>query len=89
MALGARPADVLGMILRESVALVGVGLVIGVAAAYGASRLVASMLFELSPTDPLTYGTVSLALITMALLASLLPARRAGRIDPIVALRVE
>ena len=68
------------MILRESVALVGVGLVIGVAAAYGASRLVASMLYELSPTDPLTYGTVSLALIAMALLASLLPARRAGRI---------
>jgi len=68
------------MILRESVALVGVGLAIGVAAAYGASRLVASMLYELSPTDPLTYGTVSLALIAMALLASLLPARRAGRI---------
>jgi len=89
MAVGARPADVLGMILRESLALVGVGLALGAAGAYGAGRLVASMLFELSPTDPITYGVVALVLLMIAALASLLPARRAGRIDPMVALKVD
>jgi len=89
MAVGARPADVLGMILRESLALVGVGLALGAAGAYGAGRLVASMLFELSPTDPITYGVVALVLVIIAALASLLPATRAGRIDPMVALKVD
>ncbi len=89
MAVGARPADVLGMILRESLALVGVGLALGAAGAYGAGRLVASMLFELSPADPITYGAVALILLMIAALASLLPARRAGRIDPMVALKIE
>jgi len=89
MALGARPAHVLRMILLESLALVCLGVVIGAAGAYGSSRLVATMLFELSPTDPLTYGTVALVLIAIAVLASVPPARRAGRIDPIVALKIE
>ena len=89
MAVGARPADVLGMILRESLGLVCLGIVIGAAGAYAAGRLVATMLFELSPTDPIAYGTGALVLMTIALLASLLPARRAGRIDPMVALKVE
>jgi putative ABC transport system permease protein len=77
------------MILRDALALVAFGLVLGVVAAFGASRLIASMLFELSPADPLTYGSVALVLITVALLASLLPARRAAHVDPMTALRAE
>jgi predicted permease len=89
MALGARPARVLRMMLRESLTLVCLGVAVGLAAAYGASRLVATMLFGLSPTDPLTYGAVAALLIAVALLASLLPARRASLLDPMTALRVE
>jgi predicted permease len=89
MALGALPAHVLRMILRDALALVALGLVLGVAAAIGASRFIASMLFELSPVDPLTYGTVAGVLIAVALLASWLPARRAAHVDPMVALRSE
>ncbi len=89
MALGALPAQVLRMILRESLGLVAFGLVLGFAGAYGAGRLVQSMLFDLSPADPLTYGSVALILIAVALLASLLPARRAARVDPMSALRQE
>ena len=89
MALGALPAQMLRMVLRESLTLVGYGVTIGVAAACAASRLVASMLFGLSPTDPITYGAVALLLVAVALLAALLPARRAARIDPMVALRAE
>jgi predicted permease len=89
MALGALPAHVLRMILRESLILVCLGIVTGIAGACAAGRLVATMLFGLTATDPLTYGVVALALVAIALLASLLPARRASRIDPIVALRIE
>jgi predicted permease len=89
MALGARPARVLRMILRESFGLVGAGLVAGVAGAFGASRFVESMLFGLSPADPLTYGAVAIVIIAVALPASLLPAFRAARVDPMTALRTE
>jgi predicted permease len=89
MALGALPADVLRLILRDSVALVASGIVLGLAAAYGASRFVESMLFGLSPGDPTTYAAVALLLASVALLASLLPARRATQVDPLVALRTE
>jgi ABC-type antimicrobial peptide transport system permease subunit len=89
MALGALPGHVLRMILRDAFTLVALGLVLGVAAAFGASRLIASMLFELSPVDPLTYGSVAGVLITVALLASWLPARRAAHVDPMTALRSE
>jgi ABC-type antimicrobial peptide transport system permease subunit len=77
------------MILRESLMLVGLGVAAGVAAAFGATRLLASMLFELSPTDPLTYGAVAIALTAVALLASTVPALRASRIDPVTALKSE
>ncbi len=87
MALGALPAHVLRMILRESLTLVCFGVAAGIAAAYGASRLVATMLFGLSPADPLTYGAAALVLAAVALLASLLPARRASRVDPMIAFR--
>ena len=89
MALGARTACVLRMILSESLALVGLGLVAGVAVALGASRFVESMLFGLSPADPPTYGSVAGVIIAVALLASLLPASRAARVDPMTALRTE
>jgi predicted permease len=89
MAVGALPAQVLRMILRESLGLVGLGVALGLPAAYGSSRFIESMLFGLSPADSLTYGSVALILIVVALLASLLPARRAAQVDPMTALRSE
>jgi predicted permease len=89
MALGAWPGLVLRMVLRESLILVSVGAALGLAAAYAASRLVATMLYDVSPTDPVTYGGVTLVLLGTALLASFLPAWRASRIEPLTALRSE
>ena len=89
MALGAPAAHVQRMILGESLALVLLGVAVGSAAAWFTGRLIATMLFGLTPADPATYGAVALGLCAVALLASLLPARRASRIDPIVALRIE
>ena len=89
MALGALPAHVLAMILRESIVLVCVGVALGLAGAAAASRLVTTMMFGLSPTDPLTYVAVALLLIAVAIAASVLPARRASRVDPMTALRAE
>ena len=73
----------------HALALVGLGVVLGLAAAWAASRLVTSLLFGLSPTDPITYGVVALLLIAVALIAALLPARRAAKVHPMVALRAE
>ncbi|MEO6245170.1 MAG: FtsX-like permease family protein, partial [Opitutaceae bacterium] len=89
MALGAMPAQVLRMILRESLTLVGVGIVVGLGAAGAATRLIESLLFGLSPLDPMTYGGVALLLVAVAFVAALLPARRAAKVDPMVALRAE
>ncbi len=89
MALGAPSGQVQRMILGESLRLVLVGVVVGSAVAWFTSRLIATMLFGLSAADPATYATVALGLGVVALLASLLPARRASHIDPIVALRIE
>jgi len=89
LALGAIPAQVLRMVLRESLTLVGVGLVVGLAVAYGVRRFVESMLFELSAADAVTYAVVVGVLVTVTLLASLRPAQRAARVDPMIALRVE
>ena len=89
MALGAQRFDVVRMILRESFVLVGAGVLIGIAAALASGRLVATLLFGLQPTDP---GTIALAvavLLTVSTLAGYLPARRAARVEPIVALRTE
>jgi predicted permease len=89
MALGALPAHVLRMILRESLVLVAIGILAGIAAALGATRWISMQLFGLSTGDPLTYAIVIAVLIAVALLAALLPARRASRVDPMVALRAE
>ncbi|HEX6462911.1 MAG TPA: FtsX-like permease family protein, partial [Vicinamibacterales bacterium] len=89
LALGAIPAQVLRMVLRESLTLVGAGLVVGLAVAYSVRRFVESMLFGLSGADPLTYVVVVGTLIAVTLLASLRPAHRAARVDPMMALRAE
>jgi putative ABC transport system permease protein len=89
VALGADPRDVRGMVLRDALALTLLGVAIGLAGAAALSRVMASLLFQLSPTDPATLGGVGLALVAVALLASYLPARRATRVDPLAALRSE
>jgi predicted permease len=89
MALGALPAQVLRMILRESLTLVVLGVLVGIAISAGATRWIASMLFGLPANDPITYGCVALLLLAVATAACLLPARRAAKIDPMVALRAE
>ena len=88
MALGAQTGEILRMILRQGVLIVALGLAIGLLAAAGMGRLVASLLVDVR-TDPLTYAAVSLALVCVALLASYIPARRAAKVDPMVALRYE
>jgi ABC-type antimicrobial peptide transport system permease subunit len=89
MALGARTSDVRGMFLRRAAVLSGVGVAVGIAAAAGLTRLMSSLLFEVSPVDPLTYALVSLVLVAVALVSSYLPARRASVIDPTRALHWE
>jgi len=89
MALGARPADVLRMVLGHGLVLTFLGVAIGAAGALALTRVAKSFLFEVTPTDPLTFTGVALVLLASALLASFLPARRAASIDPIVALRNE
>jgi predicted permease len=89
MALGAQRAQILGMIMRETLLLVAVGLGIGVPAAIGASRLIASELYGLGPGDPLTVSMATFVMLGVAALSGYLPARRASRVDPMVALRYE
>ena len=87
MALGARPAQVLRLVLRESIAMIGWGWLIGAVVTLGAARAVASMLAGIGPADPAAYGAAALFLGLVALIACVLPARRAIRIDPGDALR--
>lgn len=89
MTLGARPASILRMIVGQGMALAVVGVGIGFAGAIGLTRLLKSLLFEVEPTDPRTFAGVAVILIGAALIASLIPARRAASIDPNVALRCE
>jgi putative ABC transport system permease protein len=87
MALGAGRRRVLTLIVREGALLAFGGLVIGLAAALVLSRALRSMLFQVTTTDPWTYGLMGLVLASAAFLASWLPARRAAGVDPVVALR--
>ena len=89
MALGANRSEIVGMVLRETLALVAIGVVLGVLAALEASRVVASFLFGLKPNDPLTIAGAALLMVAAAAFAGYVPARRASRVDPMVALRYE
>ena len=89
MALGAERRNVFGMVLGQGARLAGLGIAIGLAAALGVTRTMASFLYGVQPTDPLTFAAVSLLLVGIALLACYIPARRAMRVDPMVALRYE
>jgi predicted permease len=89
MALGARQRDVLRLILIQAMTLVGVGLGIGLALSLAVTSMVSSLLYGISPADPATFLGVTTVLLTVALLAVLVPAHRASRVDPLVALRYE
>jgi predicted permease len=89
VALGAHPHDVLRMVIRDAIVLAGAGIVIGIAGTLAATRFLASLLFEIKPTDPVTFVGVVILLMLVALLACYVPARRAMRVDPMVALRHE
>jgi len=89
IALGAQRGDVIWQVMRESLLLVSFGVCIGLATALATSRLVSTLLFDLSPTDPLTITIATLVMIGVATLAGYLPARRAARVDPLTALRCE
>ncbi len=90
MALGAQPRDVVRLVVRQGMLLVGIGIVLGIAGAVGLTRLMTSLLADrVSPTDPATFAGVTLLLVAIGLLATYIPARRATRIDPMVALRQE
>ena len=89
VALGARPLDVIRMLVREQAAVVAAGVVVGSLAALGLTRVLSSMLFGVKATDPATFVATALLLVLVAVAATLVPARRATRVDPMVALRTE
>ena len=89
IALGAQWRDVLKLIFRSGMLLVTIGLTVGLVAALALTRLMSSLLFEVSPTDPITFGAVVFCVIVAALLACYIPARRATKVDPLIALRYE
>ena len=89
LALGADFAMLRNMVVRQAMLLAAIGIAVGLAAAYGLTRFLATMLFSVKPTDPLVFGSVTVLFVGVALLASYLPARRALRVDPVVALRVQ
>jgi putative ABC transport system permease protein len=89
LALGADRSAILGMVVKNGTLLAGAGTLIGLATAFLLTRLIASLLYGVGPTDPLTFLCVPIALIAVAMLASYVPARRAAKVDPMVALRYE
>ncbi|MGH9766278.1 MAG: FtsX-like permease family protein [Blastocatellia bacterium] len=89
MALGARATDVLRLVLREAMTLVVIGMAVGWGLSAALSRLIASFLFGVGPMDAVTFAAIPILLAMVALLASYLPARRAAKVDPMVALRCD
>jgi putative ABC transport system permease protein len=89
MALGARRGQVLGMVVKQGMTLVGAGVLLGLLGAWFAAKLLENQVYGVSTSDPLTYAVVPLVLLVVALIANLLPARRATRVDPLESMRYE
>jgi putative ABC transport system permease protein len=89
VALGARPGDVMRLVLGEGAKLAGIGVAIGVLAAVFATQLIQSWLFEIGRVDPLTFTCVAAGLVIVSLVASYIPARRATKVDPLLAMRTD
>ena len=89
VALGARPADILGLVVRQGMVLAAVGIVVGLIGSAALTRVMASLLFGVSATDAVTFGSVAAILVAVVCAATVIPARRATGVDPMVALREE
>jgi ABC-type antimicrobial peptide transport system permease subunit len=89
MALGAQLGDVLKMMLRYTMTLVVIGTIVGLAGAYALTRVMSNLLFQVTPTDLATFVVVPAVLLLVALVACLIPARRATKVDPLITLRYE
>ena len=89
IALGAPRRNVLGLVLKDGIKMAAAGVAIGVVAALGLTRLLSGMLYGVSTTDPITFVVIAIGLVVVALMACYLPARRATKVDPLVALRSE
>jgi ABC-type antimicrobial peptide transport system permease subunit len=89
LAVGASTGSVLGMVVRQALTKAGIGIVVGLIGAYGVTRLMANFLVGVSPTDFLTFSSVTVFLVIVAVIASIAPALRATRVDPMIALRGE
>jgi len=89
LAVGADRSQVLAMVLKQGLTLAGAGIAVGMIAAFLLTRLMQSLLYQVGPSDPITFSVVTAALILVSLLASALPAYRATRVSPLIALRTE